>query len=165
MRKLSNYINDVIINGVTVTEAIKIGASVANISIYSCCPKTREDLEDILYDRVSKEGPNCDLNDIDVSEITDMSWLFYSTDFNGDISNWNVSNVENMENMFFTAKFNGNISRWDVSNVKNMKGTFKYTKFNQDISNWKIRKDCQTDDMFLECPIKEKYKPKLLQEK
>ena len=155
MRTLSNYID----------EAIKIGSSVANISVYTCHPKSREDLENILCERVSKEGPNCDLNDIDVSKINDMSWLFYSTDFNGDISRWDVSNVKNMEYMFYCAKFNGDISGWDVSNVKDMSSMFSYSNFNQDISNWEISEDCNTDYMFKNCIIKEEYKPKSLQKK
>ena len=44
-----------------------------------------------------------------------------------------------------------------------MYGCFTYSKFNQDISKWKINKDCDTSHMFIECPIKEEYKPKSLQ--
>ena len=44
--------------------------------------------------------------------------------FNGDISKWNVSNVTDMSSMFFLSNFNGDISRWDVSNVTDMTGIF-----------------------------------------
>lgn len=57
---------------------------------YNYFPKTNEDLRKIIEKRIRIEGLECDLNDIDVSEITDMSYLFcdeYETcDFNGDIS-------------------------------------------------------------------------------
>ena len=79
---------------------IKIGKNISEFSAYSCQPKTKKELKFIIVDRISKEGPNCDLNDIDTSLITDMSWMFYDMDFSGDISKWNVSSVENMEDMF-----------------------------------------------------------------
>lgn len=100
-------------------------------------PTTKDELEHVIEDRISKEGPNCDLNDIDVSLIEDMSYLFYS------------------------LEFNGNISSWDLSDVKNVCYMFAFSNFNQDISNWNIRKDCDTREMFKECPIKEEYKPEL----
>ena len=103
-----------------INEALKIGNNLSEWSSYSCQSKTKEELEQIIKDRISKEGPNCDLNDIDVSQITDMSELFAYSIFNGDISRWNVSNVKNMSKMFYRSKFNGDISEWDVSNVKNM---------------------------------------------
>ena len=36
-------------------------------------PNAKEELKKIIQDRISKEGSNCDLNDIDVSQITDIS--------------------------------------------------------------------------------------------
>ena len=103
---------------------IKIGKSIPDVSFYSCQPKTKKELIDIIEYRISKEGPNCDLNDIDVSKITDMSYLFYVSDFNGDIS------------------------RWDISKVKDMRWMFYKSGFKQDISNWKINKDCNCANIF-----------------
>ena len=65
---------------------IKIGNNISDFSVYSCQPKTRVELWKIIKSRISKEGSNCDLNDIDVSLIDDMSWLFNTLEFNGDIS-------------------------------------------------------------------------------
>ena len=65
---------------------IKIGKNLSEWSSYSCQPKTRSEFIDIVDDRISKEGPKCDLNDIDTSLIEDMSWLFCESEFNGDIS-------------------------------------------------------------------------------
>ena len=142
---------------------IKIGKNISEFSIYLCQPKTKYELVEIIEHRISKEGPNCDLNDIDVSLIMDMSWLFYYSKFNGDISNWNVSNVKYMHGMFGNSNFNGDISRWDVSNARDMTGMFANSKFNKDISKWKINKDCNIRLMFTVCPIKEEYKPKAIQ--
>ena len=140
---------------------IKIGNNLSEWSAYSCQPKTKKELEQIIEDRISKEGPNCNLNDIDVSQITDMSYLFYGSKFDGDISRWDVSNVINMTGMFDRSKFNQDISNWDVSKVKKMDFMFCFSKFNQDISQWKIDKDCNTDDIFEDCSIRDEYKPKL----
>jgi surface protein len=41
--------------------------------------------------------------------------------FNGDISQWDVSNVTDMSFMFYRSNFTGDISKWDVSNVTNMR--------------------------------------------
>ena len=123
MKSLKRYIQEKLI--------IKKGSS------YKYFPQTKEELRDIIYQRVKDEGNEVDLNDIDVSKITDMSNLFDRTNFSGDISNWDVSNVKNMSYMFYRCdQFNGDISLWDVSNVTDM------------------------HYMFYNCPIEEKYKPK-----
>ena len=144
-----------------INEALKIGNNLSEWSAYSCQPKTNEELKEIIKDRISKEGPNCDLNDIDVSLITDMSKLFYEMDFNGDISKWNVTKVENMERMFYNSKFNEDISRWDVSNGEDFTGMFsECNNFNCDLSNWNVNKGIYFTHMFYDCSIKDEYKPK-----
>ena len=142
---------------------IKIGKNLSKFSTYSCQPKNKYELKKIIYTRMYEKGLDCDLNDIDISLITDMSYLFYYLDFIGDISEWNVSNVEDMSRMFFGANFNCDISKWNVRNVKDMTRMFQYSTFDQDISKWNIRKDCDTAYMFLKCSIKEEHKPNALQ--
>ena len=151
MKTLKDHIN----------KALKIGKNLSEWSSYSCQPTTKDELKEIIDNRISKEGYNCDLNDIDTSLITYMSFLFCGANFNGDISRWNVSNVENMSYMFGHSNFNGDISKWDVSKVENMSYMFFKSKFNGDISKWKINKDCNVNSIFHECSIKDEYKPKL----
>ena len=64
---------------------------------YNYFPESKEELQNIIKQRIKDEGNEVDLNDIDVSNITDMSGLFKEIDFNGDISNWDVSNVTDMK--------------------------------------------------------------------
>ena len=150
MKSLSHYIQE------------KLVIKKNKATNYKYFPETKEELREIIEQRINAEGKNVDLNDIDTSKITDMSNLFEGTAFNGDISNWDVSNVTNMNSMFFWCKsFNQDISMWDVSNVKDMNSMFYGCEsFNQDISNWDVSNVTGMNSMFVNCPIKEKYKPK-----
>jgi len=65
-----------------------------------------------------------------------------------------------MAYMFGFAKaFNQDISNWNINDDKNTAFMFNGAEaFNQDISNWKLKND--SDNMFINCPIESKYKPK-----
>ncbi len=108
----------------------------------------KTDLIGLIEDAMESFGNHCDLNHIDVSGITDMSYLFNGSAFNGDISQWDVSNVNNMESMFAASLFNGNISDWNVGNVRNMSRMFAKSKFQGDIALWNVENVESMDCMF-----------------
>ena len=141
MKAINAYINE------------KFQVSKDNIRPYNYYPKTKEELRKILEERLTKDE-NANLNDIDVSEITDMSYLFFKLHpHNIDISEWDVSNVEDMHDMFYGCNdFNADLSSWDVSNVKRMDGMFYLCeKFNSNLSEWDVSKVENMSFMFYYC--------------
>ena len=99
-----------------------------------------------------------DVSDWDVSNVTDMSGMFFmckELKSVGDISKWNVSKVTDMNSMFDECnelEFIGDISSWDVSNVTNMAYMFQgCNNFNQDISEWDVSKVTNMTYMFYRC--------------
>ena len=68
-------------------------------------PKDNKELCELVKKLIEERGEKADLNDIDTSNITDMSKVFYMSHFDGDISRWDVSNVTNMQEMFKYANF------------------------------------------------------------
>ena len=139
--------------------------SKSHIRYYTCQPTTMYELQQIIIQRIQEDGPDCDLNDIDVSKIIDMSHLFGANiykifkDFNGDISQWDVSNVKYMYSMFsYCEKFNCDISKWDVSNVKKMEYIFyKCKKFNCNINGWDVSNVKYMTNAFKDCPTQPKW--------
>ena len=138
----SNIIDNYTYNNIV--EKLKNGKQISNEEyeyVYNFKYKvsSKKELKAIV-DIYSKKNPTGSLNWIDTSQITDMSWLFAKTRYNGDISDWDVSNVTTMECMFDNAhKFNSPIGDWNVSNVKNMYCLFYNAEsFNQPIGNWNV---------------------------
>jgi len=121
-------------------------------------PITREKLVNMI---ANKE----DVADVNVSSITDMSYLMDSVAsvlgediwdcstvhlFNDDISKWRVKNVTDMSFMFFYATaFNGDISEWFVGNVTDMSYMFRRARaFKSDISKWRVDNVENMESMF-----------------
>ena len=156
MKQINNFINEKLI----INKNIKVNS-------YKYYPKTRSELQELIEKRL-KEDRDADLNDIDVSKITDMSSLFSTLTSekyprNIHIEKWDVSNVINMSEMFaYADEFNCDISNWDVSNVKMMNYTFYDCKcFNCDLSKWDVGKVERWNNIFGgRCDIKEEHKPK-----
>ena len=150
MKTLNNYINEALIKKDT-----KIGN-------WNYFPKDREELRSLIEQLLEERGKDANLNDIDTSKITDMSYLFYENVFeyfNGDISMWDVSNVTNMQFMFYECKtFNCDLSSWDVSNVKNMHAMFwNCKKFKQNLNGWDVSNVENMFAAFHACPKKPKW--------
>ena len=85
MKRLNSYIK----------EAFKLTADtkINKIPAYQYYPETTDELKELIKELIEERGLNADLNDIDTSEITDMSGIFRRSAFTGDISKWDVSNV------------------------------------------------------------------------
>ena len=105
---------------------------------------SREQLIDIIQERINKYGNNCDLNDLDISLVTHLNYLFYLfPEFNGNISNWNTSNVLDFSFMFYKCKFNQDISNWKFSKkLASTQEMFLNSEFDQDISHWILPEYC-----------------------
>ena len=142
-------------------------------SAYNYFPKDKYELRKILEELIGERGKDADLNDIDVSQITDMECgdgmidllsddddddedfsLFGGLDpHNIDISGWSVSKVENMTNMFRDCEnFNCDLGSWDVSKVRSMESMFQGChEFNSDLSSWDVSNVEDMSGMFQGC--------------
>ena len=76
-------------------------------------------IDEYISNKTSAISVYGDINTWDVTNITDMSNLFYMKgSFNENIADWDTSNVTRMANMFmFCYSFNQDIGNWDTSNV------------------------------------------------
>lgn len=144
-------------------------------------PESKDELQALIFKELNKQGPDADLNFIDTSEITDMSWLFHNLGIgNIQIDEWDTSNVTNMSMMFYGCKnfkgtgldgwdvsnvinmnymfygcrnFNSDLSQWDTSGVRDMSEMFyDCTKFKSDLSSWNVSNVEEHENMFEECP-------------
>ena len=144
MKQLNQYI----------IEKFKISSKTVNKKEYSCKPKDRIELREIIQDRL-KEDKDADLNDIDISSIWTLNFLFQDLDpHNIDISQWDTSNVKHMNGVFLNCKnFNCDLSNWDVSNVQDMFAMFNSCKKfkGEGLENWKVNLKTNTKQMFQYC--------------
>ena len=109
------------------------------------------------------------IGDFDVSNVTDMSYMFrgckYLQSLEG-LEKWNTSNVTNMNSMFSSCFFDdfdtvqqsstflNPISNWDVSNVTDMGGMFYFGKNLENINalgKWDTSNVKNMKGMFSNC--------------
>ena len=96
---------------------------------------------------------NRDISKWDVSSVNSMAFMFANTAFNQDISSWDIRNVTSLRSMFYKSNFNQDISNWDVSNVSNMQSMFWDSPFNQDIGSWDVSNVTRMSFMFARTPF------------
>lgn len=129
---------------------------------YKYNPQTKEEL--IKAIETEFDADNYNLNCIDTSDITDMSFLFNSAqdgvkpiheniEVKIDVSEWDTSNVTDMKSIFQGRhKFCSDLSKWDVSKVKDMSYMFcGCENFDSDITKWDTRNVRNISFMFFCC--------------
>ncbi len=93
-----------------------------------------------------------DLNYIDTSELTDLSYVLGSSKMESvDVSQWDTSNVENLNEAFYgTALKTIDLSNWNTSKVHSMNATFfdSQSLISLDLSTWKIDNLTSLNDTF-----------------
>ena len=145
---LTKFIHDSYVN-----ERLHIGTDTKTVRTR---PTSKKELQAIIKQELERQGPDADLNFIDVSGIGNMSSLFYN--FSAQIQNikidqWDVSNVIDMNGMFYKCgSFNCDLSDWDVSNVKDMYAMFcGCWEFESDLSGWDVSNVTKKLRMFDGC--------------
>lgn len=123
----------------------------------------------MMFDFMIEARDITGLEYLDVSQVTDMSWMFASfgvnvSDFTcvPNISNWNTGNVKCTEHMFYNFGCSSlelttvpDISRWDVHSLENAQDMFggfgcdsEKLLFRLDLSKWNISSLYYSSDMF-----------------
>lgn len=88
----------------------------------------------------SSGNQNLNISDWNTRSLTNATFAFSTCPFNGDISGWDTSNVADMGWMFLNnSTFNQNISGWDMSNVDSVRSMFNgATAFNYSVGDWNV---------------------------
>ena len=144
MKQLQDYINEKL--------------HISQYKNYKYHPKNRQELVELIAKKNQdiKKGDMLDLNDIDVSEITDICYLFENIKpVKVNMNNWNVSNVTDIHGLFWNNRITEeiHIENWDVRNVESAYGVFYFcTKVKKlDLDKWNLSSCKEFDLMFKGC--------------
>jgi hypothetical protein len=89
----------------------------------------------------------------DVSNVTNMGYMFTGCPINQSLAIWDVSNVTNMEYMFNDSGYRQSLNSWDVRKVQSFRGMFRWAwthirGYDLDISAWEVDPTANCLDMF-----------------
>ncbi|WP_156286596.1 BspA family leucine-rich repeat surface protein [Oceanivirga salmonicida] len=87
-------------------------------------------------------------NNLDTSNVTNMSSMFYTSKNIPDLSNWDTSKVTDMSYMFSYSEADADLSGWDTANVTNMSNMFANSIMDPDVTNWNVSKVTDMSYMF-----------------
>ena len=120
--------------------------------------RTNKQLKEYLKSEIKKQGENVVIQNIDVSLIEDLHYLFADIAYGVetlDLSGWKTGNVKNMNEMFYACRYlkSLNVSGWDTSNVEDMSGMFWncYDLKSLDLSGWNVSNAKDMGWMFYGC--------------
>ena len=119
--------------------------------------ESKDQLQSIIRERYNGNKSFIDLTNIDVSELDDLSGIFFGLNIKvADISGWNTSNVTTMENMFsFCDKLKNiiGIENLDVSKLEDANSMFYCCKnlVELDLTNWNPISLENMSNMFYGC--------------
>ena len=131
--------------------------------------RSKEQLQEYLKSEIEKQGENVVIQNLDVSHIEDLSWLFVGIAAGVktlDLSGWKTSNVKDMSWMFSGCKTleSLDLSGWDVSNVKTMNDMFACCENIEylDITDWDTSKVKNMARMFFGRPVPDEVINKII---
>ena len=119
--------------------------------------ESKDQLQSIIRERYNGNKSFIDLTNIDVSELDDLSGIFFGLNIKvADISGWDTSNVTTMENMFcFCDKLKNiiGIENLDVSKLESANSMFYCCKnlVELDLTKWNPISLQTARQMFYNC--------------
>lgn len=146
-----------------IRESLRVNRNYKNTLNIKYKPKTRKELRELVVERINNDETN--FSDVDVSDIDDLSYIFYATYGNDaqylqniieiDITGWNTSRCRTFTGMFHSCKSLRTIigiEDLDVSNGTEFIDMFVGCRnFNGDLYRWDMSNAENCKSMFQEC--------------
>ena len=109
----------------------------------------------VKFDDYDKDFPSSlSLNNWDMSNAEDISYMFCGSNFNGYIDKWNTENIVLSRYTFNDSAFEGmgdDMKNWNVEKLEETTGMFSNSKFTANISEWKLTSIKFMEKMFYNC--------------
>ena len=150
MNRINQYVNEALIGN---------GRKISKKPV-----KNIDDLKKIVKEKYKENPEYIDLNSYDVSNLTDLSYVFAGCKELKEVSIefWDVDNVTTMEAMFFECASleKINLLGWNVQNLQTTNSMFFGCKSLKelDLHTWKCYNLTNLQYMFFKCPKLEDIK-------